>query len=52
MLKHCKAGVPFEVMGMMLGEFVDEFTIVVVDTFSMPTLATTVSVESIDPVYQ
>ena len=27
MLKHCKAGVPFEVMGIMIGEFVDEYTI-------------------------
>lgn len=52
MLKHCKAGVPFEVMGIMLGEFVDEYEIVVKDVFSMPTLATTVSVESIDPAYQ
>jgi 26S proteasome regulatory subunit N11 len=51
MLKHCKAGVPFEVMGIMLGEFVDEYVILVKDVFSMPTLATTVSVESVDPVY-
>ena len=52
MLRHCKAGVPFEVMGIMLGEFVDEYTIEVRDVFSMPTVATTVSVESVDPVYQ
>jgi 26S proteasome regulatory subunit N11 len=51
MLKHCKAGVPFEVMGIMLGEFIDEYEILVKDVFSMPTLATTVSVESVDPVY-
>jgi 26S proteasome regulatory subunit N11 len=52
MMKHCKAGVPFEVMGIMLGEFVDEYKIEVKDVFSMPTIATTVSVESVDPVYQ
>lgn len=52
MLKHSRAGVPFEVMGIMLGEFVNEYEILVKDVFSMPTLATTVSVESIDPAYQ
>ncbi|KAE8729190.1 26S proteasome non-ATPase regulatory subunit 14 [Hibiscus syriacus] len=29
MLKHGRAGVPMEVMGLMLGEFVDEYTMVV-----------------------
>ena len=29
MLKHGRAGVPMEVMGLMLGEFVDEYTGVV-----------------------
>jgi len=52
MMKHCKAGVPFEVMGYMLGEIIDDYTITVVDVFSMPQSGTTVSVESIDPVYQ
>lgn len=52
MLKHCQAGVPFEVMGLMVGEIVDEYTITVVDVFSMPQTGTTVSVESVDPVYQ
>ena len=36
MLKHCKAGIPFEVMGIMVGEFVDEYSIAVVDVFAMP----------------
>jgi 26S proteasome regulatory subunit N11 len=27
MLKHGRAGVPMEVMGLMLGEFVDEYTV-------------------------
>jgi hypothetical protein len=30
MLKHGRAGVPLEVMGLMLGDFVDEFTIRVI----------------------
>ena len=61
MLKHCKigfftikgrAGIPFEVMGVMLGEFIDEYTVLVVDVYAMPQIATTVSVESVDPVFQ
>jgi 26S proteasome regulatory subunit N11 len=35
----------------MLGEYIDEFTISVVDVYSMPSAKTTVSVESIDPVF-
>ena len=52
MLKHCRAGVPFEVMGLMVGEIHDDYTITVVDVFSMPQMGTTISVESVDPVYQ
>ena len=52
MLKHCQAGIPFEVMGIMLGEVVDDYTIECVDVFSMPTIASTVSVEAVDPAYQ
>ena len=51
MLKHCQAGVPFEVMGLMVGEIIDEYTITVVDVFSMPQTGKTVSVETVDPVY-
>lgn len=36
MLKHCRAGVPLEVMGLMMGEFVDDYTVKVVDVFAMP----------------
>jgi 26S proteasome regulatory subunit N11 len=39
-------------MGVMLGEMEDEFTLTCVDVFAMPTVATTVSVESVDPVFQ
>jgi len=52
MLKHGRAGVPLEVMGLMLGSFVDDYTIDVVDVFAMPQSGTGVSVEAVDPVYQ
>lgn len=41
-----------EVMGLMLGEFVDDYTIRVVDVFAMPQSGTGVSVEAVDPVFQ
>lgn len=52
MLIHGRAGVPLEVMGLMIGEFIDEYTVRVVDVFSMPQTATGQSVEAIDPEYQ
>ena len=52
MLKHGRAGVPMEVMGLMLGEFVDEYTVRCVDVFAMPQSGTGVSVEAVDPVFQ
>lgn len=52
MLKHGRAGVPLEVMGLMLGEFVDDYTVQVVDVFAMPQSGTGVSVEAVDPVFQ
>ena len=52
MLKHGRAGVPMEVMGLMLGEFVDDYTINCVDVFAMPQSGTSVSVEAVDPVFQ
>lgn len=39
-------------MGLMLGEFVDEFTVHVVDVFAMPQSGTGVSVEAVDDVFQ
>jgi 26S proteasome regulatory subunit N11 len=41
-----------EVMGLMLGEFIDEYTVQVIDVFAMPQSGTTVSVESVDHVFQ
>merc|ERR1719261_1628802 len=52
MLKHGRAGAPLEVMGLMLGELVDDYTIKVVDVFAMPQSGTGVSVEAVDPVFQ
>ena len=52
MLKHCRAGVPLEVMGLMLGQSIDQYTIKVVDVFAMPQSGNLVSVESVDEVYQ
>ena len=52
MLKHSRAGIPFEVIGLMLGEIHDDYTISVIDVFSMPQSGTTISIEDIDPVYQ
>src|ERR1700722_8566910 len=52
MLRRGRAGVPMEVMGLMLGEFVDDYTVRVVDVFAMPQSGTGVSVEAVDPVFQ
>ena len=57
MLKHGCAGVPMEVMGLMLREFVDEYTVPswsvqVFDVFAMPQSGTTVTVESVDHIFQ
>ncbi|XP_044965604.1 probable inactive receptor kinase At1g27190 [Hordeum vulgare subsp. vulgare] len=46
MLNHVRAGVPMEVMGLMLQEFLDEYTVTVVDLFAMPQSGTGVSVEA------
>ncbi|KAL0208004.1 hypothetical protein P9112_010591 [Eukaryota sp. TZLM1-RC] len=52
MLKHGRAGVPMEVMGLMLGEFVDEYTVRITDVFAMPQSGTAMSVEAIDSAFQ
>jgi len=52
MLIHGRAGVPLEVMGLMIGEFVDDYTVRVADVFSMPQTATGQSVEAVNPEYQ
>lgn len=52
MMKHGRAGIPLEVMGLMLGEFIDEYNVRVVDVFAMPQSGTGVTVEAVDPVFQ
>lgn len=52
MMKHGRAGIPLEVMGLMLGEFVDEYNVKVIDVFSMPQSGTSVTIEAVDPVFQ
>jgi len=41
-----------EVMGLMLGEIVDDYTVSVIDVFAMPQSGTGVSVEAVDPEFQ
>ena len=52
MLKHGRAGVPLEVVGLLLGKFVDDYTVQVVDVFSTPQTGTGTSVEAIDEAFQ
>ncbi|KAJ9058767.1 multicatalytic endopeptidase, variant 3 [Entomophthora muscae] len=52
MLKHGRAGVPMEVMGLMMGEFIDDYTVRVIDVFAMPQSGTSVTVEAVDHVFQ
>lgn len=51
MLRHGVAGRPLEVMGVMLGQIVDDYTVRVVDTFAMPQVGTSVTIEDVDPVF-
>ena len=52
MLKHGKAGIPLEVVGLMLGRFIDDYTVQVVDVFPTPQSGTGTSVEAIDEPFQ
>ena len=52
MLRHGKAGIPLEVMGLMLGDYVDEYTVKCIDVFSMPQSGTETTIESIDEGFQ
>jgi len=36
----------------MLGEFIDDYTVRIVDVFSMPQSGNSVTVEAVDPVFQ
>ena len=52
MLRHARAGVPLEVMGLMVGEHVDKYTARVRHVFAMPQMGTGVNVSAIDPAFQ
>ena len=52
MMKHGRGGIPLEVMGLMLGEFIDDYNVKVIDVFAMPQSGTGVTVEAVDPVFQ
>ena len=52
MLKHGKSGIPLEVVGLMLGRWVDDYTVQIVDIFPTPQSGTGTSVEAIDDAYQ
>lgn len=44
--------VRLQVMGLMLGNFVDDYTVNCIDVFAMPQSGTSVTVEAVDPVFQ
>lgn len=46
MLRHARSGVPVEVMGLLLGTFIDRYTVHVTDVFSTPQHAQSNMVES------
>jgi len=52
MLKHGKAGIPLEVMGLMVGDYIDDYTVKCVDVFAMPQAGTEASIEAIDEAFQ
>lgn len=52
MLVHGRAGVPLEVMGIMIGDMIDEYSVRVTDVFVVPQTATGQSVEAVDEEYQ
>jgi 26S proteasome regulatory subunit N11 len=53
MLRHGRAGIPVEVMGLIIGEYTDNgICISINDVFAMPQTGTGVSVEAIDPAFQ
>ncbi|KAL4150836.1 multicatalytic endopeptidase [Phytophthora ramorum] len=52
MLKHGHAGMLITVIGLVLGEFVDDYTVNCIDVLAMPQSGTGVSVDAVDPVFQ
>lgn len=52
MLKHARQGIPLEVIGILLGQRIDQYTIEIFDVFSTPQVATGSNVETTDENYQ
>jgi 26S proteasome regulatory subunit N11 len=52
MLKHAKAGVPLEVIGVLLGNWIDDFQVEVYDVYATPQVSTGSSVETTDEAFQ
>jgi 26S proteasome regulatory subunit N11 len=52
MLKHGRAGIPLEVVGLLLGRFIDDYTVAVVDVFATPQAGSGTAVEAVDEAFQ
>jgi 26S proteasome regulatory subunit N11 len=52
MLKHAKAGIPLEVIGILRGRWLDDFTVEVFDVYATPQISTGQSVETSDSAFQ
>lgn len=52
MLKHAKQGILLEVIGIMLGQKIDKYTIEVFDVFPTPQIATGQNVQTTDEAFQ
>jgi 26S proteasome regulatory subunit N11 len=52
MLKHAKAGIPLEVIGIMRGRWLDDFAVEVFDVYATPQISTGTSVETTDDAFQ
>lgn len=52
MLRRAAGGLPFEVMGVLLGVMVNDETILIRDVLDMPLIASTVAVDAMDPGFQ
>jgi 26S proteasome regulatory subunit N11 len=51
-IRHAQTGIPIEVMGIMLGKFLNKTTVIIFDIFAMPQTGTKITVEAIDPIFQ
>lgn len=52
MLQHTKAGIPNDVIGILLGKFVDDYTVSVVDVFPTPQTGAGTSIDTFEENFQ